>query len=157
MAELHLAEIAKLSLFLFGLAVGWWMVFRRTMAPLFAPAVPPDRRWELDPDPREAHRWLVTQCGALARERFRGPADALRFIDRLYGAGAVSVLVSHVREEPAGTDGEAVLYADSVVVVLPEAAEARRTIFGLAAAEALREGIEPDRDQGQSVLHIWWE
>jgi hypothetical protein len=69
MAELHLAEIAKLSLFLFGLAVGWWMVFRRTMAPLFAPAVPPDRRWELDPDPREAHRWLVTQCGALARER----------------------------------------------------------------------------------------
>jgi hypothetical protein len=43
------------------------------------------------------------------------------------------------------------------VAQLPEAAEARRTIFGLAAAEALREGIEPDRDQGQSVLHIWWE
>jgi hypothetical protein len=157
MTELDMLQVAKLSLFLFGLSIGWWMLFRRAVAPLFSPERVRFQPWELEPDPREAHRWLVTERGDLARERFRGPHDALRFIDRLYAAGARGVLVCHICEEPRTGPEAPTFYADSVVVELPEDRESREGLFQLAADEARRGGLPPETDEGQAVLHIWWE
>jgi hypothetical protein len=147
--EADWVETAKLTGLIFLMLSGWAWLFRSTFRSLWQISSSPGR---FQAGPLEARYWLEFRTGSLAAQRFDSAAVALQFVERLYALGAVSVLVSHVQERPGQR-----LYADSLVVVLPEDPALRRRLFAMAAAEAAREGLQPEPDTGQETLHLWWD
>lgn len=124
-------------------------------------------RFEIDPadyttitdaDP-EARAWLRAngQEAPLAGNRF-DKADALEFVEQLYAAGATRVVVAAncIRDDAA----ERKLggpYADGIKVELPDDPGKRRALFEISNREAEEEGFDPEPDEGQRVLFLWWD
>lgn len=127
----------------------WWLLAWHTFQPLFTPGpsdfVPdPDRA-----DPLEAHRWLKLHLtdATLAPRRFGPTAEALRFVDRLYELGAVSVRIAWLQDD---------LHAYGLLIMLPRGLAARQRLFAEAAREAMAEGLAPAEETGQSFLRLVW-
>lgn len=124
-------------------------------------------RFEIDPadyttitdaDP-EALAWIRGngQEAPLAGNRF-DREDALAFVEQLYAAGAARVVVaaSCIRDDAA----ERALggpYADGLKVELPDDPGKRRALFEISNREAEDEGFDPEPDEGQRVLVLWWD
>ena len=104
----------------------------------------------------EARLWLRSNPNpsGLATNRFGATQNALAFVERLYAAGAAEVLV----EDPF-VDGEGFPYADTLVVRVLPAADARWMLDKLCAEEA-----PGDVPRGDFTMHIagddirlWWD
>ena len=113
----------------------------------------------------DAYQWLLQNPHPtpLAANRFCTAASALEFVQRLYGAGAVSVTVPSSAieveewqegEEQAWHRGE---YADTLEVVLPFDPLPRSAVFVLCSNEVQREEGRVLTDQGQKSIQIWWD
>jgi hypothetical protein len=102
----------------------------------------------------EARQWLSRKRPAvLAGNRFGTTQAGLEFVEELYAAGALKVIVP---AEAMDEDGDG-LHSDSLRVKLPADPEARRKLFEISRREARREGLDQDVDSGQKELFLWWD
>ena len=115
-------------------------------------------RVEDDPPCAEARAWL--QAGrspsALATNRFGTTADASRFVEQLYAAGASCVIVDHITTLPHD-EGEP--YADELIVVLPDDVR-RKSIVNLIEHEGRPDTVDDQPhvlDQGHGSVRLWWD
>jgi hypothetical protein len=101
----------------------------------------------------EARQWLSTNknVSPFAGNRFGLKENAVAFVEQLYDAGAETVYVTGINNEPGGP------YADSIVVVLPSDKDKRKKLFEINRVEAEREGFDGMRDIGQKELFFWWD
>jgi len=109
----------------------------------------------------EALEWLRTapngDDNAFASNRFRGTENAIRFVEGLYAAGAVRVIVN---QESIVDEGGGDLYADALVVLLPQEPAARARVVAICKHESDREEGEVSRDadwQTGDCVFLWWD
>ena len=118
--------------------------------------------WFVPAEP-EARQWLSTnnnQYSALAGNRFASTAEALAFVGRLYGAGAVKVTIPRdaIYDDERRIREEGGAYADAIVVTLPTEGSAREVLINIARQEALARGMafDPTTDISRNNILIWW-
>jgi hypothetical protein len=98
----------------------------------------------------EARAWLQA-AGKTMRSpgRFKRISDALKFVEELYQAGAVKVIVPDIYQNKKGDQ-----FADNLLVELPKGAAARKAVRKVC--EQLRSrrlgAVEPDEDLGEVYL-----
>ncbi len=111
-----------------------------------------------DDDP-DARTWVRENPldNPLGPNRFGDAADALAFIDGLYAAGAVRVVIAGETIEDDEEFDTGAQSADAVKVQLPAEPGKRQALFGIAGREARAQALTPERDQGQDLLVIWWD
>ncbi len=120
-----------------------------------------EAQWTLDSIPEEytkgpeARVWLKKNEGesALASNRFGETANALKFVDKLYDAGAVNVIVP----EACITADEVEVYADGLLVTLPTEPEKRDRVWQLCREELTREGEDASGDPDEDMVFLWWD
>jgi hypothetical protein len=107
----------------------------------------------------EARAWLAATRNPhpFASNRFESPTAAAAFVDSLYRLGADTVYVLNVQQDSAWLAREGGPYADALLIRLPAARQARRGLFDTGARESRREGFDPEPDQGQKYLYLWWD
>ena len=138
------------------------LTFRGSWSPLawltMAPATNADERHlaMLDQQP-EAREWIRTNGreGPLASNRFEGKEDGLAFVNALYEAGAVKVVVDSIIDDKIEMD-EGGPYADALIVRLPADAASRKRLLSIVDSEAKKQG-EPVADVGLQTLYFWWD
>ena len=83
-----------------------------------------DKNVDLGPQ-YEALAWLESNPNpyALAGNRFHSTEDAIAFVEMLYEAGAVEVLVTNIYDEDWRIEAEGGPYADSLIIHLPQDSE----------------------------------
>jgi hypothetical protein len=98
----------------------------------------------------EARSWL--KAGGKTRRlagRFKRESDALKFVEELYSAGAVKVIVTEIYHNKNGDQ-----FADNLLVQLPKATAARRAVRKVSQQLQRRRlgAVEPDQDLGEVYL-----
>lgn len=112
------------------------------------------------PEDPEAREWLAGNGHPmpLAANRFGEKEDAQAFVEELYAAGAVRVVVAAERirddEDELAEGGP---YADALRVQLPSEPGPRAAVLALVNAEEEEEGFDPSEDEGQDVAFLWWD
>jgi len=111
----------------------------------------------------EALEWLKTSKSesAFASNRFGPTGNAIAFVESLYEAGALRVMISSecIMDEPERIEEEGGPYADGLVVVFPESTERRSKLLEICKREAASEGFGVDlgRDLRDGKLFLWWD
>jgi hypothetical protein len=102
----------------------------------------------------EARRWLRRNRNPapLAANHFPGAADARRFVDELYAAGATQVIIPEDHIQEHDDDGP---YGDALAVFLPAAREARAAVCQRCQRE-LDEPVDFDVDDTNPIF-LWWD
>jgi hypothetical protein len=101
----------------------------------------------------EALAWLRESQNesALASNRFGDTAAAIRFVEELYAAGAARVIIP---EESIQDEGDQLLYADALVVVLPPERSQREALFRMCDQESDADlPAAEDRD----TIYLCWD
>lgn len=103
--------------------------------------------------------WLESNHNpyAFASNHFGKKENALKFIRNLYKQGCIKVYVTGIYDEDWRIKEEGGPYADTLVVILPDDKQKRKTIFTIHAKEAISEGFSPEKDTGQKELLFWWD
>jgi MORN repeat variant len=106
------------------------------------------------PNGFEARAWLTKIAGkrsGRALGRFKSERQAARFVERLYGAGAVEVIAPDTYINRKGDQ-----FADCLVVRLPKGAPRRKAIRAVCALLNKRKlgAVEPDKDVGETHLFL---
>ncbi|MBI4661219.1 MAG: toxin-antitoxin system YwqK family antitoxin [Verrucomicrobia bacterium] len=100
----------------------------------------------------EAREWFQTE-GKTARSlgRFKRETDAVKFVERLYAAGAVEVIVPDIYSNNARDQ-----FADDLLVHLPTSPGKRENIRRVCAQLRKRRlgAVEPTEDIGESCLYL---
>jgi hypothetical protein len=94
---------------------------------------------------------------AFASNRFHGTENAIRFVEGLYAAGAVRVIVN---QDNVVDEGGGDLYADALVVLLPQDPAARSRVVTICKQESDREEGEVSSDaewQTGDCVFLWWD
>jgi len=106
------------------------------------------------PNRVEAQEWLyrdATDKTGRSLGRFKREADASRFVEALYDAGATEVIVPDIYADKRGN-----LFADGLLVKLPKPPERRRAVR--KACRQLRQQkvgfVQPETDIGESHLFL---
>jgi hypothetical protein len=107
----------------------------------------------------EAKAWLESNSNpyAFAGNRFASTQEALSFVELLYEHGAVEVLVTGIYDEDWRIESEGGPYADTLIIRLPSDPRIRDGLFELANEEMSQEGFDPENDDGQEELWLWWD
>jgi hypothetical protein len=100
----------------------------------------------------EARTWLNTgDKAARSLGHFKRTSEAAKFVEELYQAGAVKVIVPEIYHGKRGAQ-----FADALIVQLPKTLKARQAIR--KACETLRGrnlgAVEPDKDIGETHLFL---
>ena len=107
----------------------------------------------------EAVDWLETNFNpcAIASSRFESTAEALEFVQRLYGAGARKVSVIDADDSRLFIDGGP--YTDTLAAALPEDADKRAVVTAIYMEEVARGCNGGDAKAGikNNVLVFSWE
>lgn len=122
------------------------------------------RFMEVSQNPPEAREWLAKNGNPspLAGNRFGSREEAQQFVESLYAAGAVTVHVSMIHDEPWRIEQEGGPYAESLLVKLPDQTTARAKILAIAEEEMRNEGFLED-DEGledkvsEESISLWWD
>jgi hypothetical protein len=103
----------------------------------------------------EALKWLLASENesALASNRFLETPNAIAFVRELYRAGAKRVIVP----QESITDDGVEIYADALVVTLPDDAGKRQRVWKLRAAELKREGNDVPATTDEKQVFLWWD
>ncbi len=111
---------------------------------------------KLDNQP-EAREWIRNsgRAGPLASNRFEGKEDALAFVNALYEAGAVKVVVDAIMDDELEM-AEGGPYADALIVRMPTDVRKRLRLMSIASTESLKRG-EPVADVGLETMYFWWD
>jgi hypothetical protein len=119
-----------------------------------------ERTWQ-DYDGPEALEWLRTapngDDNAFASNRFQGTENAIRFVEALYAAGAARVIVN---QENIVDEGGGDLYADALVVLLPQDPAAYSRVVELCKQESDREegSVSSDAEwENVECVFLWWD
>jgi hypothetical protein len=117
---------------------------------------------EADFDGPEALSWLKDNRNesALASNRFGGTENAVQFVQSLYNAGALRVVVprANITDDEDTLNWELGPYADAVVVELPKNADRREKVWAICAREIRREGFDPaDGADDDGKVFLWWD
>ena len=109
----------------------------------------------------EALEWLRTAPNgdddALASNRFGGTENAIRFVESLYAAGAVNVIIN---QENIVDEGGGELYADALVVLLPQTPAAYYRVVKICKQELDREqgAVSSDTEwENLEFVSLWWD
>jgi hypothetical protein len=102
----------------------------------------------------EAGKWLANKAGdrtARLLGLFKREGDAAKFVQELYHAGAVEVIVPDIYDNNAGDQ-----FADSVLVRLPKAPAKRKAVRKACAQLRKRKlgAVQPGADIGESHLFL---
>lgn len=102
----------------------------------------------------EARKWLAKKTGdktARSLGRFKHESDAAQFVEALYEAGAVAVIVADIYRNKARDQ-----FADGLLVQLPKSAAKRKNIRKASARLRTRRlgAVQPDSDVGESHLYL---
>ena len=110
-------------------------------------------------NPLEARTWLKSNKNpsALATNRFNDTKTALEFVEQLYQAGAVEVIVDNILDEEQRIQEEGGPSADSLIVSLPTDVQKRAKLFEIFNQESKHEGFENHEDDGQESVMLWWD
>ncbi len=102
------------------------------------------------PNRNEARAWLQA-AGKTKRlpGHFKRGGEALKFVEELYQAGAVKVIVPDIYQSRKGDQ-----FADNLLVQLPKAAAARKAIRQVSQLLRKRKlgAVAPDEDLGEAYL-----
>jgi hypothetical protein len=122
---------------------------RRPVAPTSSPT---RGSW----DGPEALAWLRESANesALASNRFGDTGEAIRFVEELYAAGADQVLIP---EESIQGEGDQLLYADALVVILPADMKKRQAVFRIYDTEWAGQDADLPAAEDQDSLFLWWD
>jgi hypothetical protein len=103
----------------------------------------------------EALSWLRQNQGesALASNRFAETQNAVRFVKRLYEAGAPRVIVP----QPVIQTDQVESYADALVVSLPADPSKRNRVWKICAEELRRIGESPDDSPVEDRVLLRWD
>lgn len=105
----------------------------------------------------EALAWLLQPGGRveLAGDRFDSASEAADFVRALYAAGATKVVIASesIHEAPETKESA----ADALRIELPGDRAQRAALFRMVNEEVQHDGFAPERDEGQSVLYMWWD
>jgi hypothetical protein len=117
---------------------------------------------DVDFDGPEALRWLKDNRNesALASNRFGPTENAVRFVQSLYNAGALRVVVprANITDDEDTLKWEGGPYADAVVVELPKDSTRREKVWSICAREIRREGFDPeDGADDEGKVFLWWD
>jgi len=102
----------------------------------------------------EALEWLRhngSDRGGRSLGRFRGEADAARFIEALYQAGAIAVIVADIYPDKRGNQ-----FSEGLLVKLPVSPARRRAVRRACAplrAQKLA-SVQPETDLGERYLYL---
>lgn len=122
---------------------------------LVAPVAMAEPTAEIQDEDPEAGEWLSAgeEERSLAGNRFDTNEEAADFVADLYRAGATKVVIAveSIRTEAQG------LYADAIRVALPSDSSARSALIELVNQEAENEGYDPEEDNGQASVYLWWD
>ena len=103
-------------------------------------------------DKTEGLSWLRGQSPTVYRNIGElTNADSIAFIERLYGLGAVEVVVVDIQRN-GGFES-----TDSLVVTLPEQKPLRDAVFAFANDHTIPMGLEAKSDSGQPHFFIWFD
>ena len=97
-------------------------------------------------------KWLESGGKAVrSLGRFKHKADALKFVEALYKAGATEVIVPDIYAGKAGDQ-----FADCLLVKLPDVAAKRKSIRKVCARLSKRKlgAFQPDKDIGETHLYL---
>ena len=103
---------------------------------------------------REARKWLAKKTGDKTLRslgRFKRENDAAKFVEALYQAGAVEVIVPDIYRNKARER-----FSDCLLVQLPKSAAKRKAIRKVCAQLRTRKlgAAQPDEDIGESHLYL---
>lgn len=112
---------------------------------------------------QEARNWLAKNGSesGFASNRFGLTEEARMFVEELYAAGAVRVLIPNdaIRDEEEEVSATGGPYADALVIELP--VENRETLYRIFEREAAGEGYEEMTGEGSVIdgrfLYLWWD
>jgi len=102
------------------------------------------------PNRSEARAWL--QAGGKTKRlpgHFKRGSEAMKFVEQLYQAGAVKVIVPDIYQSRKGDQ-----FADNLLVQLPKAAAARKSVRQVCQLLRKRKlgAVAPDEDLGEAYL-----
>jgi hypothetical protein len=103
---------------------------------------------------REARKWLAKKTGDKTLRslgRFKRENDAAKFVEALYQAGAVEVIVPDIYRNKARDQ-----FADCLLVQLSKSAAKRKAIRKVCVQLRTRKlgAVQPDEDIGESHLYL---
>jgi len=103
----------------------------------------------------EARKWLRKKTGdqtARSLGRFKRERDAEKFVQSLYDAGALTVILPDVYQNQTGDE-----FADCLLVRLPKSMVLRKSIRQVCAQLQRRNlgAMQPDHDLGESHLYFY--
>lgn len=103
---------------------------------------------------REAQKWLTKKANdktARSLGRFKRENTVAKFVEELYQAGAVEVIVPDIYRNKARDQ-----FADCLLVRLPRSAAKRKTIRKVCTQLRTRKlgAVQPDKDIGESHLYL---
>jgi hypothetical protein len=109
---------------------------------------------EDEPDSAEAREWLThnDNPSAFAQNKFEFTANALKFVDALYRAGALEVHVDNIQYEDSP-------YSDSMVVRMPKEPDRRAAVMDVINANCHDLSTDDGRfhDNGEREIGLWWD
>ena len=104
-----------------------------------------------NPNRCEARKWLkIGDQTGRSLGRFKHLSEAIAFVEKLYDAGAVEIIVSDIYANKAGDQ-----FADCLLVRLPKGAK-RKAIRRVCAQLDRRDlgAVQPDIDIGETHLYL---
>jgi len=117
------------------------------------------RKRQGPPDRAEVREWLAgnRRENPIAVNHFWTRAEAERFIDQLYSAGAERVWAENIAYHDAEEWGGP--YTDSLTVELPREGEARARVIALCNQHCMADASTGAQflDSGQPLLQLWWD
>lgn len=106
--------------------------------------------------PFEARDWLKNNPFAtvLGGNRFKDTTEALKFVNKLYEAGALKVQIGDVFDDGSGRQS-----SDSLIVKLPLDSNKRKELLKIYNYEikVYDPSERGEADQGQDKLVFWWD
>lgn len=85
--------------------------------------------------------------------RFKNKESVLELVDALYKAGSKVVFITGIYQYVSADE----MYADRMIIELPEDVEKRLQIFQICNKEIESEGFEPVTDIGQETMELCWD
>lgn len=101
----------------------------------------------------EAKNFLSKEKRGLTVNRFKSNSIALDLVNKLYSNGAKIVFITGIYEYISDEE----MYADRMIVELPDEKQKRVTLFAICNEEIKNEGFDPVEDGGQKELELWWD
>ena len=85
--------------------------------------------------------------------RFKNKESVLELVNELYMAGSKIVYVTGIYQYVSDDE----MYADRMLIQLPEETDKRLQIFQICNKEIESEGFEAVKDTGQETLELCWD